>query len=61
MDEPAPSKEWRDRAEEYRAWAATAPTATGRQAYLDLAKNCEIVAERIERRGRKPPDSRSRA
>ena len=43
------AKEWRDRAEEYRQFADEAETEPAREAYLDVARNCEQIAERIER------------
>jgi len=46
---PPKSKEWRDRAEEYRAYAGEAKTAQGRASYLAVADSCDQIADRLER------------
>ena len=46
---PLKSKEWRERAEEYRQYAEEAISADGREAFSEIAKNCDFVAERLER------------
>ena len=43
------SKAWRDRAEEYRAYAAESKSAEARQTYLEVAANCDLIASRLER------------
>jgi hypothetical protein len=51
---PPKSKEWRDRAEEYRTFAGTATTPAGRRSYLEVAENCDRIAERWESKERGP-------
>ena len=43
------SASWRDRAEEYRAFAESAKDAQVRAGYLQLARHCESLAQRHER------------
>jgi hypothetical protein len=46
---PRKSKEWRDRAEEYRAYAEEARTPEGQSSYLAVAASCDQIADRLER------------
>ncbi|MBV8170230.1 MAG: hypothetical protein JO021_25845 [Alphaproteobacteria bacterium] len=46
---PIKSREWRDRAEEYRRFAEQASSPDGREAYLGIAANGEQIAVRLER------------
>ncbi|HUA55143.1 MAG TPA: hypothetical protein VMB81_23375 [Candidatus Sulfotelmatobacter sp.] len=46
---PIKSKAWRDRAEEYRVFAAEAQSPDARRAYLEVAQSCDRIAVRLER------------
>ena len=43
------AKQWRDRANEYRQFAARAKSRAAREAYLEIAKSREEMVERIGR------------
>lgn len=40
---------WRERAAEFRALAEGAQSDLGRASYLELAENCVLMAERLNR------------
>jgi len=46
---PPRSKEWRDRADEYRAYAVAAQSPEGRASYLEIVAGCDEIAERLEK------------
>jgi hypothetical protein len=46
---PRKSKQWRDRVEEYRQYADEAASPDGREAFAEIAQNCDYIAERLER------------
>ncbi|MBV8165224.1 MAG: hypothetical protein JO021_00435 [Alphaproteobacteria bacterium] len=43
------SKVWRDRSEEYRAFAEEAQSPEARRAYAEVSRSCATIAERLER------------
>lgn len=45
------AKQWRARADHYRALALKARSRENRETYHDLARNCDDVAERLEKPG----------
>jgi hypothetical protein len=46
---PPKSKEWRDRAKQYRRYADEAQTPEGRKSYLEVAASCDEIADRVEK------------
>jgi len=56
------SQRWRARADEAHVLAEEMTTAEGRGAMLEIARNCELMAERAERfAARKPTDGAAKA
>jgi hypothetical protein len=55
------ARRWRNKAEEIRTAAESMRSQSARQALLQVARNCETLAERVEKENRQGEDRERRA